>query len=56
MDNRRFQFMDRRQDMGMPKFPFKDSKGETIRADRRKIANRRLDDIELDYFDDLVIR
>jgi hypothetical protein len=51
MDNRRFQFMDRRQDMGMPKFPFKDSKGETIRADRRKIANRRLDDINFEWSD-----
>ena len=42
MDNRRFQFMDRRQDrgiyidrrqdMGMPKVPFKDSNGVTVRA------------------------
>jgi hypothetical protein len=61
MDNRRFQFMDRRQDrgiyidrrqdMGMPKVPFKDSNGATIRADRRKISNRRLDDIKLEWSD-----
>jgi hypothetical protein len=61
MDNRRFQFMDRRQDRGiyidrrqdtaMPKVPFKDSKGATIRANRRKISNRRLDDINFEWSD-----
>ncbi len=61
MENRRFQFMDRRQDMGMyidrredmgmPKVPFKDSNGASIRADRRKISNRRLDDINFEWSD-----
>jgi len=32
MEYRKFQFMDRRQDMGMPKVPFKDSNGVTVRA------------------------
>ena len=44
MDTRRFQIMDRRQDIGMPKVAFKDSNVTTIRAGRRKISNRRLDD------------
>ena len=51
MDNRRFQFMDRRQDMEMPKFPFKDRKGAKIRENRRKTANRRLDDINVEWTD-----
>jgi hypothetical protein len=44
MENRRFTFMDRRQDCVMPRVPFKDSKGITIKADRRKIPSRRFDD------------
>ena len=32
MENRKFQFMDRRQDMGMPKVPFKDNNRVTVRA------------------------
>ena len=56
MENRRYSFIDRRQDSKMPATPFKDRNGETVKTNRRKVANRRLDDIELDYFDDLVIR
>ena len=48
MENRRFHFMDRRQDGAMPRVPFKDSNGRTIKANRRKISNRRLDDIEFE--------
>ena len=53
MENRRFHFMDRRQDEdgAMPGVPFKDSDGATIKANRRKISNRRLDDINVDWFD-----
>ena len=51
MDNRRFQFMDRRQDRAMPRVPFKDSNGAIIRANRRKISNRRLDDINFEWSD-----
>lgn len=61
MENRRFQFMDRLQDrgiyvdrrqgVGIPKVPFKDSNGATIRANRREISNRRLDDNDLDWSD-----
>ena len=56
MENRRYSFIYRRQESKMPATPFKDSNGETVRKNRRKVSNRRLDDIELDYFDDLVIR
>jgi hypothetical protein len=51
MEYRKFQFMDRRQDMGMPKVPFKDSNGATIRVNRRIISNRRLDDINFEWSD-----
>ena len=51
MENRRNHFMDRRQDRGMPKVPFKDSNGATIRVNRRIISNRRLDDIKLEWSD-----
>ena len=51
MENRRFHFMDRRQDRTMPGAPFKDSNGAAIKANRRKISNRRLDDINGDWFD-----
>jgi len=44
MENRRFHFMDRRQDRATPRVPFKDRNGITIKANRRKIPSRRLDD------------
>jgi len=56
MDNRRFQFGDRRQDIAMPRGPFKDSNGATIIKNRRKISNRRLDDASLDWFDEHTVR
>jgi hypothetical protein len=34
----------------MPNAPFKDSNGATIKANRRKISNRRLDDINIEWF------
>jgi len=56
VENRRFQFIDRRDDREMPKVPFKDSNGAIIKENRRRISNRRLDDIPLDYFDRFVTR
>jgi len=44
MENRRYQFVDRRQEGVMPSPPFKDCNGATINEDRRKIPHRRLDD------------
>ena len=49
MENRRFHSNDRRQYMGMPKVPFKDSTGATINANRRRTSSRRLDFTDLIY-------
>ena len=51
MENRRYTFMDRRQGGAMPRVPFKDSDGVTIKANRRRIPSRRLDDINLEWSD-----
>jgi hypothetical protein len=66
MENRRLQFMDRRQNKEILKVPFKDCNGATITGNRREITNRRLDvidlvylledDTDLDYFDEFMIR
>jgi hypothetical protein len=45
MDNRRFTFMDRRQNLDAPGVPLKDYDGVTIKVDRRKVRFRRVDDI-----------
>jgi hypothetical protein len=55
MENRRVQFKDRRQNWGMPKVPFKDSDGATIKENRRKIPCRRIEDIHVEWIDDFVI-
>jgi hypothetical protein len=49
MENRKFDSHDRRQYLGMPKVPFKDSAGATITENRRRISNRRLDVTDLIY-------
>jgi len=46
MENRRFNFCDRRQRKDMPKIPFRDNRGVTNRENRRSISNRRMDDYE----------
>ena len=61
MENKRFQFVDRRQNEGrrqnnvMPSFPFKDSSGATIRECRRKTPDRRIDNIQVNRIDEIVI-
>ena len=61
MENKRFQFVDRRQNEGrrqnnvMPSFPFKDSSGATIRECRRKIPGRRMIMIQGEWVDELEI-
>jgi hypothetical protein len=45
MKNNRLRNNDRRQNKGMPSFPFKDSSGVTIRECRRKIPERRINNI-----------
>ena len=53
--NRRFQFGDRRGNTDMPKVPFKDSNGVTIRECRRKIPGRRMTMIQGKWVDEVVI-
>jgi len=56
MGNKRLQFSDRRHDKNMPKVPFKDSNGATIKECRRKIPDRRIDNIQVEWIDEVVIR
>ena len=37
MENKRFQFGERRENKDMPKVPFKDSNGATVKKCRRKM-------------------
>ena len=45
MKNKRFLFVDRRHEPVMPMTPFKDSNGATIKECRRKIPDRRIDNV-----------
>ena len=51
MRNKRFQENDRRHNNDMPKVPFKDSKGATIKKSRRKIPDRRIGNIQVEWLD-----
>jgi hypothetical protein len=55
MKNKRFQFSDRRHNHAMPRAPFKDSNGATIKECRRKIPDRRLGNIQVEWIDEVVI-
>jgi len=55
MKNKRFQFSDRRHNYAMPRAPFKDSNGATIKECRRKIPDRRLGNIQVEWIDEVVI-
>ena len=55
MENRRFQFGDRRENDAIPNYPFKDSHGATIRECRRKIPERRINNIQAEWIDEAVI-
>ena len=48
MKNKRVQLGDRRHNAAMPGVPFKDSNGATIKKCRRKIRDRRTDNIQAD--------
>ena len=52
MENKRLQLCDRRQDNGIPRVPFKDSKGEIIRECRRRIPDRRISYIQAEWIDE----
>ena len=49
MTNKRFQFGDRRQNVDMPRVPFKNSNGATINECRRKIPDRRINDLQAEW-------
>jgi len=51
MRNKRSEFGNRRHDCGMPKVPFKDSHGATIKECRRKIPDRRINNIQVEWLD-----
>ena len=55
MRDKRFRLRDRRQDMAMPKVPFKDSGGATIKENRRAIPDRRLHNIRAEWIDEVTI-
>ena len=55
MRNRRLQVSDRRQNGDMPSVPFKDSHGATIKECRRKIPDRRMFNMQVEWIDENVI-
>ena len=56
MGNHRFQFGERRWNKVMPRTPFKDSDGATIKECRRKLPDRGIGDIQADWISRVVIR
>ena len=55
MENKRFQFGDRRENSDMLPVPFKDSHGATIKECRRKIPDRRIGNIQAEWINKIVI-
>jgi len=51
MRNKRSRFTYRRYKNDMPSVPFKDSNGATIKECRRKIPDRRIADIQVEWLD-----
>ena len=56
MKHKRFLFSDRRLRKDMPNVPFKDSNGATIEECRRKIPDRRIDSLQAEWINEIVIR
>jgi len=50
--NKRFRPDDRRQNNNMPGVPFKDSNGATIKECRRRIPDRRIANIQVEWIDE----
>ena len=55
MKNNRLQNDDRRQNKVMLRLPLKDSRGATIRECRRKIPERRINNIQGEWIDEAVV-
>ena len=51
--NKRFRFDDRRQNNVMPNILFKDSNGSTIKECRRRIPDRRIANIQVEWVDEV---
>lgn len=55
MRDKRSEFSNRRHKADMPRVPFKDSNGATITECRRKIADRRIANIQSEWIDEAII-
>jgi len=55
MRNKRVRIGDRRQLETLPRVPFKDSNGVIVRESRRQIPDRRLDGIQAEWIDEIVL-
>jgi hypothetical protein len=55
MLDRNFHASDRRRVNSMPVVPFRDSNGLTIHEDRRKQPDRRLNSIQAEWVDELLL-
>lgn len=53
MKDRRIRIDDRRQQNEMPETRFKDSNGVTVRVDRRKTPDRRVNSIDVEQIDEV---
>jgi hypothetical protein len=56
MKHKRLLFSDRRQNADTPSFPFKDSNGVTIKECRRKIPDRRINNIQAEWVEEILIK
>jgi len=55
MPNSNFQVYDRRRSATMPAVPFRDSSGTIINEDRRKTPDRRLNNIQAEWVNELLL-
>ena len=53
MKDRRVRSCDRRQQKEMPETRFKDSNGVTVRVDRRKTPDRRVNSMDVEQIDEV---
>ena len=56
MKNKRFQSGDRRQNDDKPRAPFKDSNGKLILGCRRMLPDRRINNLQAEWIDEIVIQ
>lgn len=52
MDDKRIRPYDRRRSIDTPEVPFRDRHGNLIKHDRRKLPDRRVNNIEVEWIDD----